>query len=191
MAQNIDLIPLEERIQQEQEKTRKEFIIFSVSVFAIVLIIFTGLSLYTKNLDEKISELKSSVESKKTLIIEKSDIEVTIRNLDAKTASLSNILQNKNYYSILLDEIAKRVPKTVGINTIDTSQVSQVNISGTAKDYVSLAKFLNSLTQNQSSSESAKLFKEVSISSVTLDPFSSDAKFNLNVTIEPTLLKKL
>lgn len=191
MAQNIDLIPLEERVQQEQEKTRKEFIIFSVSVFVIVLIIFIGLSLYTKNLDEKISELKSSVESKKTLIIEKSDIEVTIRNLDAKTASLSNILQNKNYYSILLDEVAKRVPKTVGINTIDTSQVSQVNISGTAKDYVSLAKFLNSLTQNQSSSPSANIFKAVSISSVTLDPFSSDAKFNLNVTIEPSLLKKL
>lgn len=191
MAQNIDLIPLEERIQQEHEKTRKEFIIFSVSVFVIVLIIFIGLSLYTKNLDEKIAELKSSVDSKKTLIIEKSDIEVTIRNLDAKTASLSNILQNKNYYSILLDEIAKRVPKTVGINTIDTSQVSQVNISGTAKDYVSLAKFLNSLTQNQSSSPSANIFKEVSISSVTLDPFSSDAKFNLNVTIEPSLLKKL
>lgn len=191
MAQDIDLIPLEERVQQEHENTTKHFIIFGISAFFIVIVVFIGLSLYTKNLDKTISELKSSVDSKKTLIIEKSDIEVTIRNLDLKTASLSNILQNKNYYSILLAEIAKRVPETVGINTIDTSQESLINISGTAKDYVSLAKFLNSLTLNSSTSTSANIFKQVSISSVTLDPFSSDAKFNLNVTIEPSLLKRL
>lgn len=191
----IDLIPQEERVKRSQERIQKFVMVFSVVIFVLTTIASVALFLYVRSMDTKIGEAQRGIEDKKAKIAEKSAIEISARNLDAKYKVLSNILSSRTYYSILINELSLRTPKTVSLSTIDSSIPEQVNLSGVAIDYISLAKFLNSLSDPNISSGSAlpkdkNLFKEVAINSVTLDPVNAQAKFNLNLTIDSSLLKK-
>lgn len=191
----IDLIPQEERTKRLKEKTKKAGLIFSV-VFLILSLISAGvIYLYVKSIDDKVTSKKKTVDSKIEKITEKASIEVSARNLDAKYKILSNELTSRLYYSLLLEELTTRVPKTVSINSIDTSTPELLSLTGVATDYISLAKFLNALGDPKVSTSSTNtaennMFKEVSINTVSLDPLSSLARFNLTISVNPELLKR-
>ena len=193
MEANIDLIPAEERIKRSKEKAKKLVLVVSLILFVLTL----GASGYVyykiKQLDQQTAEIIAQVETKKAKIEEKAGIEIAARNLDSKYKVLSQILADRLYYSKLLDELVLRTPENITITSIDSSVQDTASLAGVALDYISLAKFLNSLADPKVASASASaenLFKEVVINTVTLDPLDASARFNLSVTLDAELLKK-
>ncbi len=192
---DIDLIPAEERLQRSKEKAKKAALILTLVLFGLTLIASAGLIYYISGLDKKISEDTAAIEDVKAKIQGKAAIEVSARNLDAKYKILSGIISGRTYYSVLLDELTYRSPVNVKINSVESSTPDVATLSGTSTDYVSLAKFLNSLNDQKLASQSAvatdkNLFKEVSITTVSLDPIDSTVKFNLGLKLDEGLLKR-
>ncbi|OGC50117.1 hypothetical protein A2716_01475 [candidate division WWE3 bacterium RIFCSPHIGHO2_01_FULL_40_23] len=191
----IDLIPQEERIKRGKQKAQKAGLIIAFILFFLSGALSVGLYFYTREVDEKISLAKSSVEAKKAKIQDKAAVEISIRNLDAKYKVLSNILHTRLYYSLLLEELSQRIPQSVNVNTLDSSTADTVSLTGTSSDYISLAKFLNSLSDPNLASPSAtpkdkNMFTNIAINSVTLDPLTAEARFNLTINLDTELLKK-
>ncbi len=192
---DIDLIPAEERLQRSKEKAKKFALIFTLILFGITLIASGFLFYYIGTLDKKIMDTTASIEEVKKKIQDKSEIEVSARNLDAKYKILSSILSGRTYYSVLLDELTYRSPTNVTINSVESATPDKATLSGTATDYVSLAKFLNALSDQKLASQSAtpkdkNLFKEVSITTVSLDSLNLSIKFNLGLQLDESLLKR-
>ncbi len=196
METNIDLIPVEERVKRSKEKAQKLGIVVSILVFLFSMIASAGLYFHLNNFNKKIDDSNKNIESIKKKVANRSEVEITVRNLDAKYKTLTKVLNSKIYYSRLLDELSYRIPTTVTITTIDSSTPQSVLVSGNATDYISLAKFLNSLadpslaTNSAVTDKSKNLFTEIQINTVTLDPLSSKARFNLNLTVDPELLRE-
>lgn len=192
---DIDLIPAEERLQRSKEKAKKLAFAGTLVLLGLALIASAGLFFYVGNLDKEVTALNNDIEDIKRRIQEKAPIEIAARNLDAKYTILSNIIKERTYYSVLLDELTYRSPVNVTIGSVESSTPETATLSGSATDYISLAKFLNSLNDQKLASKSAtpkdkNLFQEVSITSVSLDPLDSSVKFNFGLKLDPTLLKK-
>lgn len=192
---NIDLIPIEEKVRRSKEKARKIALGLAVFLFIAGGAITGYLVYYSNSLDQIINEKTLAVDEKKKKISDKSALEILVRNLDTKQKSLTDILSKRVYYSKLLEELSSRVPGAVSINSLDSSSPTQLNISGSANDYVALAKFLNSLANPTLSTSSANskennMFKSVAINSVTLDPITANAKFSLSLGVDTKKLTK-
>jgi|SRR3990167_7685370 len=193
--QNLDLIPQEEKSLRTKERAGRASFKITTVLFILTLIFSLGVYLYVASLDSSISQTQASVDDKKRKINDKAELEILARNLDSKYKILSELFGTRFYYSVLLDELSDRLPTTVSINSVDTSTPDTVSLTGEATDYISLAKFLNSLADPSLSSTSANtkeenLFTEVLINSVNLDPINSKARFNFTLSVDTELLKK-
>ena len=193
--QNLDLIPQEEKSLRTKERAGRASFKITTILFVLTLIFSLGVYLYVASLDSSISQTQASVDDKKRKINDKAELEILARNLDSKYKILSELFGTRFYYSVLLDELSDRLPTTVSINSVDTSTPDTVSLTGEATDYISLAKFLNSLADPSLSSTSANtkeenLFTEVLINSVNLDPINSKARFNFTLSVGTELLKK-
>jgi len=193
--QNLDLIPQEEKSLRTKERAGRASFKITTILFVLTLIFSLGVYLYVASLDSSISQTQASVDDKKRKINDKAELEILARNLDSKYKILSELFGTRFYYSVLLDELSDRLPTTVSINSVDTSTPDTVSLTGEATDYISLAKFLNSLADPSLSSTSANtkeenLFTEVLINSVNLDPINSKARFNFTLSVDTELLKK-
>ena len=195
MEAEIDLIPTEERVRRSKEKAKKIALIACIVLFVVTLGASIGLYYYINGIDNKISSLNQEIEAKRAKIKDKSPIEIAARNLDSKFKVLSDLLSSRLYTSLFLEELSSRTPSSISILSLDSSVPETVSLSGSAVDYISLAKFLNSLADPKLASSSASvngqnMFKEVLINTVTLDPLDSKPKFNLSLTLDTNLLKK-
>lgn len=175
MSQSINLIP-----QEEQQEQRKVKVVKMSSVVAILLLLLViGISGYywfqKNNIQNQIDAADSRIARSRTDIASLSEIEVVARELDAKYKILNSFFNSKRRYSILLDELNKRVP--LGNVTVDTFAITgaekqTLNLSGAGLDYISIAKFIDTLSDTEYSQAGLGLediFYNVTLNSVTLD----------------------
>ncbi len=184
MAQSINLIPQEERVEQ-----RKEHIVKFSSVIAVfILVVVAGIAAYyfftSNSLRNRIESQEKEIESYRTDISGLAEMEIAARTLDAKYTILKELFEARRKYSVLLTEFRKRVPPGVQVESFsiggDTSE--GINISGTADNYIAVARFVNTLSDTQLSSASTglgDLFTDISLNSVVLNT----GELNVNYAI--------
>lgn len=192
MAKNINLVPQEVKKEQAKEKVVKRTTIVAI-LFTLAVGIFAGYLFVKKQLVvEKIEDLNQSIENLRASIVEMKDIEIKARTLDKQYTAVSSLLQDRVRYSLLMDELNKRKPSSVQIDSFNTSGKTEINISGKADNYLAISEFVNNLSNNDFSggNESLKtLFKEVTLNSVNLDSQSDKARFFIVVETNTDLLQ--
>ena len=183
MAQSINLIPQEE--QQEQRKVK--IVKFSSVLSVAVLMVVVGISAYfwnrTSQLEAQIKSTEAEIEDKRKDITNLSEIEVAARTLDAKYLTIDEIFNERRRYSILLDELDKRIPEgTITVNAINFAgdDLDQINLSGEGADYISISNFLDTLSNDNFPAAReglGSLFYDVTLNSVTLNSSSLDVTY--------------
>ena len=193
MPESINLVPSHEKSQQQKEKLVKVGTVVAV-ILLFISIIVAGFYLYKINkLKETSKTLDSDIEVLRSDIKELADIEISGRNLYTKFLTLKLVFENRLYYSFLLEELQKRVPSDVFIESLTASRLGELSISGSASNYLSIAKFINTLTDQKFSLAGKgleKLFTDVKLNSVNLDVQTDSAKFFIVVSYDGKVLKR-
>ena len=193
MPESINLVPSHEKSQQQKEKLVKVGTVVAV-ILLFISIIVAGFYLYKINkLKETSKTLDSDIEVLRSDIKELADIEISGRNLYTKFLTLKLVFENRLYYSFLLEELQKRVPSDVFIESLTASRLGELSISGSASNYLSIAKFINTLTDQKFSlagKDLEKLFPDVKLNSVNLDVQTDSAKFFIVVSYDGKVLKR-
>ena len=193
MAFDIDLIPQEEREVQSEKKLVKLGTVVSLALFFVVAIASGILFYFSNSLKNQALELDAGINKQRSGIKKLADIEISARNLDARTSTLKSIYAQSRYYSRLLDELEKRLPAEVVIESLGIGNGNSVSISGTGADYISLAKFISTVSNQKFEGAGAglsSLFTNVTLNSVSLDQQTAKAKYFMVVEVNPTLLEK-
>ena len=193
MPESINLVPSHEKSQQQKEKLVKVGTVVAV-ILLFISIIVAGFYLYKINkLKETSKTLDSDIEVLRSDIKKLADIEISGRNLYTKFLTLKLVFGNRLYYSFLLEELQKRVPSDVFIESLTASRLGELSISGSASNYLSIAKFINTLTDQKFSlagKDLEKLFPDVKLNSVNLDVQTDSAKFFIVVSYDGKVLKR-
>lgn len=194
MAQSINLIPDQEVREQKKEKVVKVSSVFSI----LLLLIVAGVSAYfwyrTSTLQNQLNSLKTEIESHRQSINSLKDIEVIARTLDARYKIVSDIFTTRTRYSVLLDELNRRVPTNIKIESFGISgeEGNEINLSGTGTDYLSIARFIDTLSDGDyelAAPEMKKLFTDVTLNSVSLDGQNQAVSYTLVIKFDGNLLK--
>src|SRR3989344_2500516 len=129
MPESINLVPSHEKSQQQKEKLVKVGTVVAV-ILLFISIIVAGFYLYKINkLKETSKTLDSDIEVLRSDIKELADIEISGRNLYTKFLTLKLVFENRLYYSFLLEELQKRVPSDVFIESLTASRLGELSIS--------------------------------------------------------------
>ncbi|MFZ5425207.1 MAG: PilN domain-containing protein [Patescibacteria group bacterium] len=194
MAQSINLIPQEEKQEQVREKAVKAGTVVSLLILLLVL----GISGYyywqIRSLQQESDGAEARIQELRKEITNLAQIEISARNLDAKFSAVQSIYADRNYFSILLSELSKRVPANVVIANLSLDSGDPIiNISGTGSDYISIAQFIKTLSDQNFPSAGdglAALFTNVTLTTVNLDSQNSSAKYFIIIDFDESLLKK-
>ncbi len=195
MVQSINLIPQEEKAEQAKESVVRFSSVISV-VFLLVVIAVSGFYWFrNRSISNQIDVHQQNIEDLRTDISALSEIEVVARSLDAKYKTLDEIYKTRRKYSTLLSELEARVPETVSIDSFSLSgdELTEINISGKGQDYLSIARFLSTLSDKQfpqAGEGFENLFTDVSLNSVNLDSQSLSVSYFIVVTFDEELLPK-
>lgn len=194
MSQSINLIP-----KTEQQEQRKVKIVKMSSVFSVlILLVVVGISAYFWNesnqLKNDVKKTNEEIEAKRKDITNLSDIEVASRTLDAKYVILNEIFNERKRYSLLLDELDKRIPSgTIELQTLGFSGESQdqMNLSGKGSDYIAISNFLDTLSNQEyagGNENLGPLFKDVTLNSVNLNSQSLDVTYYIITNYDVSLI---
>ncbi|MBN1162665.1 PilN domain-containing protein [Patescibacteria group bacterium] len=192
MSQSINLIP-----QQEKQEQQKTAIVKASTVFSIVLlVIVAGVSAYlffeARKYQTKLGQVNDEIEDHRSKINAKKQVEIDARNLDKKYSVLEELFKNRIHYSVLLREFVLRTPAGVTINQFDVRNKS-ISLSGYATSYISVADFINSLLGKSGASASSslgleELFTAVKLNSVSLDSGNKEVKYSIAIDYDPSKL---
>jgi len=184
MLNDINLIPQNEVFEQKKSQALKSSTVLAV----FLLIVSVGISVYLfinlGDLNSKIKQTDSEIESLRGKIKSMASIEVSARNLDKKYSALKTLFESRPKYSLLLKELEARKPVGVTIQSADI-KVGQINITGAADNYVSVYNFVNNFLNKEYTEGNPDLkdmFTGVSLNSVSLDKGSNSVKFFIVVS---------
>ena len=190
MAQSINLIPQ----QEVREQTKTKVVKLSTILSIMLLIIVAGGSFFfffeARNIKSQNVALESDIEGLRASISSLDTIEITARNLDKKHTALQDIFDSRVFYSKLLQELSLRQPNGISVKSFSMRSSTEINISGTGANYISISDYTNNLlasTYGDSIIEDP--FTEVTLNSVSLESQTSDVTFAISVIFDPEAFK--
>jgi len=188
---DINLIPQSEQQEQKKQKAVKSSTTLSIVLFFIVAGVAGYMFYQSNSIKNEIKNHEGSITNLRGDIENMAEMEIVARNLGQRYDTLREILDTRKHYSILMHEFQKRIPSTVEIDTFGTGRGSTINVSGQGADYISIAKFVNDLADDdfEEADDSLKgLFTDVALNSVNLDAQTNKARFFIVVTVNESLL---
>lgn len=180
MPEDISLLPKEVKKRKEQEARDRLLRRGSLVFAAVSLLLGAGVFVYSLVLGSQLSNLEQDIASEKSEISSLSEIELKAHDLEGRVEALKKILDEKIYFSDLLDTLAKMVPADVTVVEMTVPSEDTISVSGTSRSYVSLAKFLLNL---KGASQPSVGFEVVELRSVSLDQQTGEANFDLNLSV--------
>lgn len=190
---DINLIPQEEKQEQKKQQAVKSSTTLSIVMFFVVAGIAGYMFYQTSTIKAEIKGHEGNITNLRYDIENMAEIEIVARNLGQRYETLKEILGTRLHYSLLMSEFQKRIPSTVELDTFGTGRGNTINVSGQGADYISIAKFVNDLANDEF--EGAEpglqgLFTDVALNSVNLDAQTNKARFFIVVTVNESLLLK-
>lgn len=191
MQENINLIPESEKQEQVKVKAIKVSTILSVLLLVASGLISGWFYYRAYNIKNELTALDSNIDSLRTSIKNQSPMEIVARNLYTKFVALQNIYSTGFKYSGLISELHKRKTDGIVIDSFSLGMNSVVNLSGTGDNYILVAKLMRDLTDPAFPGATPgleKLFKSVSLTSVSLSNSQNRATYVMSVSYDPALL---
>ena len=121
-------------------------------------------------------------------------MEIVARTLDAKYQIIDKFLGDNKKYSVLLEELSKRIPADsvfLESASLGTSDANTLNIAGKGADYIAIARFIDSLSDTEFEGAAPRLkelFTDVTLNSVNLDSQDGDVSYFITITFDSSLL---
>jgi Tfp pilus assembly protein PilN len=194
MGQSINLIPKEERSEQQQVKVVRASSVITIIMLVSVVAVSGYYWYLTSSVKRQISAQEQKIETYRRDITNLSDIEISARTLDSKYKILQEIYSENRNYSVLLDELNKRVPAGVTVTSFGVSgeELNNINLSGKGSDYIAVGRLINALSDDNfefAAEGLGPLFTDVTLNSVTLDTQGLEVSYFIVVSFDTSLIK--
>ncbi|GEM_PF-6228152 len=184
----IELIPKEVETARKKEVFLRRLRWGGWGFFIFAILISGTLFAFSWNLSTKLSGLKQESAQKVAQIAQFADLEKKILGLANKSAAVTRILSQRDYFSTALAAIEASRPASLKVSgtTIEKDK-TLVTIIGETTSYVSLAAFLQNLTDP---SRGGKLFEKAALTSVNLNASKGTAEYVIEATTGRNGLKR-
>ena len=179
--QDISLLPEELQEEKRKEGRKRTFNLVGIGAFSVAVLMLSGVLSYYFWVKSQVDTTRKKVAAEEEKILSLGEIERSARLVEEKADALNKIFTERNSYSILLDTLTKTTPQDISIQNFSITGVEKLSLSGTALNYVSLAKFLSAAVDAE---KGGVLFSEAELTSVSLDRQTGTVKFNLNLILK-------
>ncbi len=173
----ISLIPRQVKESREESFWKKSSLWGSIAVLVGVAAVSAGVVIFRFSLQNEISDLSESIDSEKSKIEAQRDVEIKLRDLSQRAEYAGDILGEANRYSRLLKKITVLLPDQVTLSKMGVRDADVAQISGTARSYIDLARFINSVQEDE------ELLTGLQLRSVNLDTQTGNVNFDLEVSV--------
>ena len=174
----INLIPPKIKKQRKAENILDRILSYFGIYLAFFCFLFVTLYISETYIRNSIATTNKQIEEENRKIAEFKDTEESIKQINSKLKKIDSIENEKIYWSLLIDSIAKSSPENVQIKSITTSSESNtISISGYAVNRREIAKIKDKM-------EDSKYFKNVNFSTSNYDEAKNNFTFNISCTIE-------
>ncbi|MDP1710379.1 MAG: PilN domain-containing protein, partial [candidate division WWE3 bacterium] len=139
-------------------------------------------------LSTQLNNLKQESSKQEAQIAQFAEIEFKVLGLSDKSAALTTILAQRDYFSLGLSAVIASLPSNLKVTGFDAQKDKDtVTINGETSSYVTLASFLQNLVDT---GKGGVLFTDAALSSVNLNSATGTAEFIIEATIQKNGLKK-
>lgn len=183
--QDISLLPqeLKEKRVEEVRLDRLKKVGFAFLFLSLVAAL--GAFLYSQTLNSSLSQTNQNIKGLEQKIDSLQSVEEAAFDVEQRSAALRALFEKEVYFSYLLKALGEATTADVEILELSAPSAETVSISGSARSYTSLAKFLLALN---SSSTPGSLFSVVALKEVSLDRQTGKAQFNVNLSLTEGVL---
>ncbi len=184
----IELIPKEVESAKGREVLLKRLRLSSFGFFLFCFLIAGGIFGFSWTLSTQLSNLKQESSKQEAQIAQFAEVEFKVLGLSDKSAALSTILTQRDYFSLGLSAVSASQPSNLKVTGFDAQKDKDiVTINGETTSYVTLASFLQNLVD---ADKGGVLFTDAALSSVNLNSATGTAGFVIEATIQKDGLKK-
>ncbi len=150
------------------------FIILAITSLAVA-VVFWGISLGRKYQASSIEKKLASVTDETAGM---GEVDNKAKQIFAAEENISGINSSKNYWSILLGELASQTTKNVSLDQLASDDEGRLTLSGVTVSYEALAKFMASL-------RTSGKFDDVILGSATLATEGTATPISFNIIMAP------
>ncbi|MBU2595501.1 PilN domain-containing protein [Patescibacteria group bacterium] len=142
----------------------------------VVAVVFWGISLgreyQASSIEKKLAAVQEETEGM-------GDVDAKAKQILNAEENISQLNSAKNYWSLLLTELANQTTKNVTLTELTSDEEGRMTIAGSTVSYEALAKFMAALR------DSGK-FDEVVLGSATLAAGGGPTPISLNIMVTPS-----
>jgi len=185
-TKEIELMPAEVRAEKRKRETKRLAILVSIAFLIIsASLTATVLAFYTVLLTE-VNLTKRAVDAEEKKITSFEETENLAERVYRKAMAIEGVFKSRDNYSILFEVLAEILPQDVTISNLSVTK-NTISVSGTAKSYVAVAKFLLIVVEPE---KGGKLFEKADLTSVSLDSKSGEARFAARLDLKMDILQQ-
>jgi len=182
----IELIPEEVIGEKKKEKVQRLANAGGVLFLIICALVTVGLLAVLSAQKSALSNVQKQVAAKQAELSSMVDMEKKIIGLDTKSSTLTSVLSERRYYSLLLDALEKSLSYGVSIVSLGIDSNNTIGITGEVQSYDNLAAFLRDAVDPE---KGGSLFEEVILSSVNFSATGGAIQFNATISFPAEALK--
>ncbi len=178
----INLIPRKIKEQREKSFWKETSIWGSVAVLVGVGAVSIGILVFRFSLQREISRLEDDIDAERQQIRAQQEIELKLRDLGRRADAAVEILDERVYYSSLLEKLTEILPEAVSFSRLQVNSPDLAALSGRAASYIDLARFIGAVQQDQ------EMLEGVQLRSVNLDSQTGQVAFDLDLKVKKEAL---
>ncbi|HLD96315.1 MAG TPA: PilN domain-containing protein [Patescibacteria group bacterium] len=184
----IELIPKEIEAAKSKDTLVRRVRLFGFLFFLVSLTIFGGIFAFRLSLATRLAGLEEDSAREVASIAQFAEVESKVLGLENKSAALTKILAQRDYFSSVLAAVAASQPANLKVTGVTIQKDSVlITINGETASYVTLASFLQNLVDD---GKGGKLFTSVLLSSVNQNNAKGTAEFVIEATTKKDGLKR-
>uniref|UniRef100_A0A832E0L1 PilN domain-containing protein n=1 Tax=candidate division WWE3 bacterium TaxID=2053526 RepID=A0A832E0L1_UNCKA len=184
----IELIPKEIEAAKSREARLRQIRLAGFGFFLLSFLIAGGIFAFSWSLSTQLKDLQQESAKQVAQIAQFADVESKVLGLADKSLALTEILTQRDYFSIAVEAVEASRPAELKVTGLTIQKdKTLITINGETANYIVLAAFLQNLLDIQ---KGGTLFTDVGLSSVNLNSAKGTAEFVIEAITRKNGLKQ-
>jgi len=176
MPQNINLVPSEVVKERALHQAYNKFVIFSLVILVAAFSVLGVFAYLVSSTQKQISTLNNEIAAKERELEKLKNVEKSGAILTSRLEFIQNLMNNKVYYSKVMEEIKSRTIPGIVVSSISVSDIFEISVSGTAASTTALQNYVTGLVAGPDN-----LFFDAKIFEVSVKEGGGTASFRVTV----------
>lgn len=178
MTGDINLLPESHRHFEKRLQFKKRLEIGSIIVLVLTIVIIIGVFVFWSRQTKQLADLKASIKTQEERINNYKDLEGKISILKSKVTAINTIVSSDSQFRQTIDTMGVLVAESgVSLQTLSLSEDGRLVIAAKANNSDELSSFINLL------SDPSKQFESTTLSSLSAEGDGS-YKFNISLKVK-------